>query len=156
MPHPRTIAGLPLLALVLLAGACTGGPFDASGARAELRAARAAWQRERPADYAYTVGRVCYCGQEVAGPVRVEVRGGRTVSVQTLAGQSLRPGAFDGLDTVEELFDAVGEAIEADPYHLAATYDPERGHPLTLAVDYDRWTVDEEGGFVVSDFTSLP
>ena len=156
MPHSRTIARLPLLALALAAGACTGGPFDASGARAELRAARAVWQRERPADYAYTVGRVCFCGQEVAGPVRVEVRGGQTVSVQTLGGQSLRPGAFDDLDTVEELFRVVEDAIEADPYQLSAGYDTERGHPLSLAVDYDRRVVDEEGGFVVSDFTALP
>jgi hypothetical protein len=155
MPHPRTIAGLPLLALALVAGACTGGPFDASGARGELRAARAVWQRERPADYAYTVGRVCFCGQEVAGPVRVEVRGGQTVSVQPLGGQSLRQGAFDDLDTVEELFRAVEDAIEADPYQLSAGYDTERGHPLILSVDYDQRVVDEEGGFVVSDFTAL-
>lgn len=155
MSHPRTIAGLPLLALALLAGACTGGPFDASGARAELRAARAVWQRERPADYAYTVGRVCFCGQDVAGPVRVEVRGGRTVSVQPLGGQSLRQGAFDDLDTVEELFRAVEDAIEADPYQLAAGYDSERGHPLTLSVDYDQRVADEEGGFVVTDFVAL-
>ncbi len=152
MSNPRTIAGLPLLALALLAGACSDGPFDASGARDELRAARSVWQRERPADYAYTVARVCYCGHEVAGPVRVEVRGGQT----PLGGQGLREGAFDGLDTVEELFAAVEAAIEADPYQLSAGYDSERGHPLVLAVDYDRQAVDEEGGFVVSDFTALP
>lgn len=156
MSQLRPTARLPLLALALLAGACSGGPFDASGARAELRAARAVWQREGAADYAYTVGRACYCGHEVAGPVRVEVRGGRTVSVQPLGGMSVRQGAFDGLDTVEELFAAVEDAIEADPYRLAASYDPGRGHPLTLAVDYDRRAADEEGGFIVGDFTALP
>ena len=156
MPHPRPTAKLPLLALALLAGACTGGPFGASGARAELQAARALWERQGAADYAYTVRRVCYCAPDVAGPVRVEVRGGRTVSVAPVAGQSLRAGTFDALDTVEELFGAVEDAIGADPHQLAASYDSARGHPLALAVDYDRRAVDEEGGFQVTDFGVLP
>lgn len=156
MPTPRTIARLPLLALALLAAACSGGPFDASGARAELRAARARWEAGGAADYAYTVRRVCFCGPEVVGPVRVEVRGGRTVSVSPLEGRTPAPGAFDRLDTVEEMFASVQDAIDADPYLLDARYDPARGHPVSVAVDYDRRAVDEEGGFAVTDFVVLP
>lgn len=45
--------------------------------------------------------------------------------------------------------------IDADPDRLAAAYDAARGHPLTLAVDYDLRAVDEENGFTVTDFTAL-
>jgi hypothetical protein len=156
MTHFRSIARLLPLALAALAlQACTGGPFDASGARAELRAGRALWQREGVADYAYTIRRVCFCGPEVAGPVRVEVRGGQTVRVETSSGRTIAPGAFDQLDTVEELFATIAEAIERDPHRIMAGYDPARGHPVSLFVDYDRRTVDEENGFEVSDFVVL-
>ena len=146
---------LPLALAALARQACAGGPFDASGARAELRAGRALWEREGPADYGYTIRRTCFCGPAASGPVRVEVRGGRTVSVSTLGGQSVARGDFDRLDTVEELFEAVEDAIEADPYQLTSAYDPARGHPVALAVDYDRYTVDEENGFQVTDFVAL-
>lgn len=156
MTHVRPTARLLQLALAAVAlQGCTGGPFGASGARAELLGGRALWQREGAADYAYTVRRVCFCGPEVAGPVRVEVRGGHTVSVATPGGQSLAMGAFDRLDTVEELFATVEEAIERDPHHLMAGYDPARGHPVSLYVDYDGRTVDEENGFEVTGFTVL-
>lgn len=156
MPRIRSIARLLPLALAAAAlQACAGGPLDASGARAELRAGRELWQRQAIADYAYTVRRTCFCGQEVTGPVRVEVRGGRTVSVAPFGGQALAAGAFDRLDTVEELFEAVDDAIDRRPHQLTAGYDPARGHPVSLAVDYDRRSVDEENGFEVSDFTVL-
>lgn len=156
MPRIRSITRLlPLAVAALALQACTGGPFDPSGARAELRAGRALWEREGLADYAYTIRRTCFCGPAVSGPVRVEVRGGRTVSVSTLGGQSVAPGAFDRLDTVEELFEAVEDAIRAEPYQLASAYDPARGHPVALAVDYDRYAVDEENGFQVTDFVAL-
>lgn len=156
MTQVRSIARLLPLALAALAlQGCTGGPFDASGARAELRAGRALWQREGAADYAYTIRRVCFCGPEVAGPVRVEVRGGQTVKVETFSGRTLAAGAFDRLDTVEELFATVGEAIDRDPDRIMAGYDPARGHPVSLFVDYDRRAVDEENGFEVSDFVVL-
>ena len=155
MPRLRSAAKLPLLALALLAGACDGGPFGPSGAEAELRAARARWERQGAADYAYTVRRTCFCGPDVAGPVRVEVRGGRTVSVSPFEGRPLFPGAFDRLDTVEEMFASVQDAIDAGPYLLDARYDPARGYPVSVAVDYERNAVDDEGGFVVSDFVLL-
>jgi hypothetical protein len=155
MPTPRTAARLPLLALALLAAGCSGGPFDASGAEAELRAARARWEAGGAADYAYTVRRTCFCGPDVVEPVRVEVRGGRTVSVSAVEGRTPAPGAFDRLDTVEEMFASVQDAIDADPYLLDARYDPARGHPVSVAVDYERRAVDDEGGFAVSDFVVL-
>ncbi len=56
---------------------------------------------------------------------------------------------------MEELFDAVGDAIGRDPYRLSAGYDPARGHPVSLFVDYERYTADEENGFEVTDFAVL-
>jgi hypothetical protein len=75
--------------------------------------------------------------------------------VRTLGGQSVAGGGFDRLDTVEELFEAVEAAIRAEPYQIASAYDPARGHPVALAVDYDRYAVDEENGFQVTDFVAL-
>ena len=155
MPQIRSITKLLPLAVALLAGACSGSPFDASGAEADLQAGRSRWRQQGTPDYAYTIRRVCFCGPEVAGPVRVEVRGGHTVKVETFGGRTLAMGAFDRLDTVEELFAAVEDAIERDPHQLTAAYDPTRGHPVALAVDYDRYAVDEETGFQVTDFVAL-
>ncbi|HEV2147955.1 MAG TPA: DUF6174 domain-containing protein [Longimicrobiaceae bacterium] len=146
---------LPLLALVILAlQACSGGPFDPGQGRAELRAARARWERQGISDYRYTIIKACgECMPESVAPARVEVRGGRTVSVEALFdARPIRREFFDAYDTVEDLFAVIEATLAENPYRFHASYDRRRGHPLSYSVDYDRQMVDDEGGFTVADF----
>lgn len=145
------LAGVPL---ALAVQGCTLEVLGPSPDRDDLREAQALWERQGVSSYRYTVRRSCFCGgPEVLGPVRVEVRGGQTVSVTHLvSGTAVRAGAFDGLDTVEDLFAAVRAALDSDPDELTARYDPVRGHPVRLYADYDVRVADEENGFTVEDF----
>lgn len=151
-------AGQPLLALAALALALQSCALDPPGrpGAADLRASRALWERQELRDYRYTIGRTCECLPEMVGPAVVEVRGGRTVSVTAArSGAAILPEAFERLDTVDELFAAVQEAMARDPDELRVRYDPRRGHPVSFFVDYDRDVGDDEHGFTVESFEPL-
>lgn len=93
---------------------------------------------------------------ESVAPARVEVRDGKTVSVvAATSARPIRPEFFQQYDTVEELFDVIGDAIGRDPYRFGVRYDSRRGYPLEFSVDYDRGMVDDEAGFTVADFEAI-
>lgn len=150
----RSLRALPVpLALALALVGCALGPLGPSGAAGDLRAARAEWERQGIDSYRYTIRRSCECLPEATAPARVEVRGGRTVSVVAAAGgRQLRPEVFEQYDTVEELFAVIEEAIARDPYRFTARYDARLGYPLEYSVDFDREHADDEGSLVITDF----
>lgn len=150
----RAVRALPVpLGLALALGACGLAPFGPGSPADELRAARAEWERQGISSYRYTVRRSCECLPEVTVPARVEVRGGRTVSVVAATrARQVRPEAFGEYDTVEELFAVIGEAIARDPYRFVARYDARFGYPVEYFVDFDREHADDEGGLAITDF----
>ncbi|HEX7242157.1 MAG TPA: DUF6174 domain-containing protein [Longimicrobiaceae bacterium] len=122
----------------------------------ELRASREQWEGAGVADYRYTVRRTCVCERDVAGPVLVEVREGRTVSVTPVErGVELRREAFDSLDNFRELFSYVEVALNGEHEVLAAEYDSRWGYPVSLYVDPRRGEIEDERGFVVEWFEPL-
>lgn len=146
----------PLAALVPLALlACALDPFAAQGP-GDLRANRAVWERQELRDYRYTIVRSCECLPEMSGPAVIEVRDGRTVSVTPAqGGRAVLRESFERLDTVEELFAAVRDAVDRDAHSLRVRYDPRRGYPAEFFVDYDREVADDEHGFTVTGFEPL-
>lgn len=116
--------------------------------------ARARWAAARPAAYAITLRRGCFCGQEAVGPAAVEVEGQAVVArtyVET--GQAVPARWAPFFPPVEGLFDLIGDAIAADAASLDVTYDPAFGHPTRVTVDYDARVADDELDLVVLSFS---
>lgn len=161
MRNARPAAGRVALLVLLPALAALGGCSDPSAPEGSedsfLRHNQALWTRAAIRDYRYTVRNVCNCGPETVGPVRVEVRDGATVSVTAVeSGRAIVPGAFDGLDTVEDLFATIRAALDERPDMVAVRYDTTRGFPDAFLVDPAWNAADDERGFAVGDFEPLP
>ena len=155
MKGARTLLGTLTLAALALSG-CEFGPTETGRHRAEreaLRAARSRWESRGPADYGYVVASTCFCAQDAAGPVRVEVRGRQTFSsTYVSSGAPASPKYFSSRDTVDDLFDTIHRALEDAPDEVRVTYHRELGYPVEAYFDFDRRTADEEQGFTVREF----
>ena len=136
------------LALLLLTG-CAG--FRLAGVRAELNRAEARWQQAAIEDYAFAFRWVCFCPFE---QVTITVRGGVVESVVPLEPDQpvFDPSRYG---PVEDLFAFVRDAIDRRAAEIVAEYDPMTGVPRSAAVDYLRYAVDDEIGFVLEGFTEL-
>lgn len=159
---PRVRATILFGTLVLLSGGCAPAPRpdpDAGmGTPAEVLAAnRARWTAAGIDDYRMTVQPQCFCP-----PLRftVEVRDGVPVShafddpaEDARIGELNQERAAE-LDTVEELFAMVENALEPAPATLRAAYG-EQGWPREFWVDVSEMMADEEHGFTVTDFQPL-
>jgi hypothetical protein len=154
----RRLRLLAVLALALGLHACSLLPFESGETtRERLREARALWERQGIRSYRYTVAMTCFCPPERVGPVVVEVRDGATVSVTSAnQGRTVAPGAFAGLDTVEELFAFIEQGLGKKPDETRTEYHPELGYPTAVRFDYERNAIDEENGILVSAFERLP
>lgn len=137
-------------ALPLAASACEGDPFF-TDARDELEEARRRWERSEPDAYFYTVARLCFCGD--VGPIHVTVVNGAVVSrVYAANGQPVPADRFTGMDTVEELFEVLEDALDRDPADFEAGYDSRLGYPVSAFIDFSANVIDEEDGFTVTNF----
>ena len=148
-PRARRLLALPLAALLALV-ACG----DPTGPGAELRDARRRWATARPAAYRMTIEWSCFCG--LRGPVEVVVRDGVVHGRRIVAtGEQLFGADYENVyPPVEGLFALVDEAIERDADWVEATYDPERGYPVEIAIDHRGDVADDEYFVRVRDFAA--
>ena len=128
-----------------------------TGPLADLERNERLWERVRPTSYVYAVERLCFCGLEARGPVRVTVVGG-DVSDRTYvdSGDPVPAPLGDLFPTVDGLFDVLLDAIEREAHRIDVTYDPISGVPLDLWIDYLETCADEELGFSVTETVRLP
>lgn len=126
-------------------------PFDTDGdsrALIELERARRAWRVAGIADYDFVLERTCFCGEEARGPVAMEVRDGVVVSRTYVGSGEPVPADFHPwFPPVEGLFDQIEDAIDRDAHRINAEYDPVRGHPVRIWIDYRENVADEEQGW---------
>ncbi len=147
---------LPVLLLSALGG-CDFANTDGFQ-RDKLSEARTLWNGKNVSSYSYVLELQCFCAPaNQLLPVLVTVQNDAVASVlywdedpdeRTPAPASV----FGPYDTVEELFDFIGDAINQDADVLQVGYDPEYGFPSVVNVDY------ESGGneqllFFVTQFT---
>ena len=139
--------GLGLTTLLLL-GACTSPTTPEN----DLADYRTLWEAQRLTDYTFDVSRVCYC--QFMGDVRVTVQGGVITGVTELASEVARdPETFR---TIDGLFDLVQDAYDRDAHEVQVDFDPDRGYPTRIWIDYVEMMMDEEMGFtLLSDVTAL-
>ena len=136
-----------LTALVLLS-ACAS-PTTPENDLAEYRAL---WEAQGLRDYTFDVRRVCYC--QFMGDVRVTVQDGVITGVTELASEVAHDPEF--FRTIDGLFDLVQDAYDRDAHEVQVDFDPDRGYPTRIWIDYVEMMMDEEMGFtLLSDVTAL-
>jgi hypothetical protein len=139
--------GLRLTTLLLL-GACTSPTTPEN----DLADYRTLWEAQRLTDYTFDVVKNCYCLGRA--DVRVTVQGGVITGVTELASEVARdPETFR---TIDGLFDLVQDAYDRDAHEVQVDFDPDRGYPTRIWIDYVEMMMDEEMGFtLLSDVTAL-
>lgn len=145
---------LPTLRLLLVPAlaACADIPTEPAPLHDFDRALQR-WEAAAPFAYRYRVQVNCFCGEERTRPVSVVVVNGQTVSL--LYADSLTPAdtvLFSDVRTMDRLFARLRSILDNGPASFTATYDPGLGFPTTVWADPVAQVVDEEVGYVVTDF----
>jgi len=144
------LAWLAVFGLSLAACGASLGPVDER--LVDLEANQARWDSSGPGSYVYGVERLCFCGVEYRGPVRVTVVDGSAVEhVYIDSGLVVPPVVAQAFPTVDGLFSLLRSAIEGDAAEVNVTYDPTLGVPLDFWIDYNLMIADEELGIQVTE-----
>ena len=103
------------------------------------------FERSAPLSYSYTVRINCECTSDVTRPVVVWVDRG---SVEYLYyeddGRAVPLSISNSFPSVEQLFDAIQDAIDRNADFVDVEYDFTYGYPTSVYIDYDRRVADEE------------
>lgn len=144
------LPSLVLLVLLALPG-CSTGPTEQLAA---LNRARDRWAEQNIPAYAFTIRRACFC----AGPLNIEVQVNQTVVTRTDLDTGLPVDPqFAGLaPDIPGLFQMIETEIRRPPAALEAVYHPGLGYPTSFSVDRIRDAIDDEFGFTLTAFRTLP
>jgi hypothetical protein len=139
-----------LLTLATLATACSD-PADDHG----LAAARKQWVDHLPASYSFTWMQGCECIGDMTRPIRIGVTAGQLTTAvfvddQRAVGEPVR----GSLLTIDGVFDKIQNAFDQGAAEVTVAYDPARGYPRSVFVDYSRQVADEELSLQISDFAA--
>ena len=111
----------------------------------EMDRHRALWIAAGITSYRYDYQRSCECGPDMLRPVSIEVIEGSVTSVTFLDdGLLAQSSTFNAFATIDDLFDMIDEAVQANAESLVVTYDPTLGYPTLLSVDYRIEIADDE------------
>jgi hypothetical protein len=149
MTHRRPplwrLATLALMTVAVSSCDVLGVTIGGDGHRRRLELQEARWASQNISAYRLMYQRDCFCGSLFTAPVVVEVRGGNIATAQYA--ESDEPIPLDmqqHLPTVESLFAIIRDAIDRDSDMIDVTYDPVRGYPRKIAIDYRFNTADDE------------
>jgi len=145
------------IGLVALAAAVVA--FAAAGQQRELAAGRSAWRAAALGNYEYGYRKFCECHPDSPPETVVTVRAGKVVGVRH------RPVGFANevqaeqrnlqfYWTVDGLFDLIDAAL-ARGANVRASYDPTRGFPTQVYIDYDANFIGDELDVRLTTVTEL-
>ena len=141
----RTFLSAALILSPLAACDSITGVEDLDREQSELDRNWDRFERYAPLSYPYSVRVACNCPRDVTRPVAVWVDRG---SVEYLFyeddGRSVPFSYSDSFPSVEQLFDAIQDAIDRRADYIGVDYDPTYGFPTSVYIDYDRRVADEE------------
>ena len=131
------------LSAVLLLAAC--GSDSPTAPVNHLGEQRALWASQDLTNYTFDVTKVCYwlC----MGDVRVTVKDGVITGVTELASEVARDP--DTFRTINGLFDLVQDAYNRNAHEVHVEFDPSRGYPTQIGIDYVRMIADDEMDFTL-------
>jgi hypothetical protein len=121
----------------------------------DFQAHRAAWASRRPAAYAVTIKRRCFCP---LWSVRVKVAGAEVEHVDFLNTPSNLSDFADRRfypRDVDSLFKILDDAYTSRAYKIDVVFDDSLGYPTSAFVDRDRDTVDDEQVFELEKFEAV-
>ena len=125
---------------------------DLTGPGARYADARRQWLTTRPNRYEYKLHVSCFCGFPPQ-PVTITVQGGTIVSAIDATGTPIVAQFRDTYPSIDGLFAVIQGAIDRDAYQLDVSYDPARGFPTSIAIDYRQNIADDEISYTVTGFT---
>ena len=141
-PRAASVFTAILLLSSLACGGSTGPEVDRLGEQ------RALWQALGLNDYTYDVQRICFCPFREG--VRVTVVDGAVAGATDLAtGEVLEPNEVQWYLTIDDLFDLVQDAYDENAHEVQVEFDPSRGYPTRIYIDYSEMIADEELGFTL-------
>ena len=136
---------IPFLAVVAAGPVANCGVVDPDSRSEELESQRALWRSQGIQHYSMEFRASCFCGAEFVDLVIVDVVDDSIHSVLVkdtgLPVQFMPPDAWL---TVEELFDAIENALENDAHELEVTYDVELGYPDYIYIDRIEMAIDDD------------
>lgn len=142
----RSLRSASLVALI----AASGCHSATTAPEADLSSARSRWALSQPASYQFTLQRSCECGPSITRAVTVVVRNG------VIAGATYVDTGADAVAgiafSVDGLFGVIDDAIARKAAVVAARYDETRGFPVSIFIDQNAVTVDDEFSIVISNF----
>jgi hypothetical protein len=129
-----------LTILATLVAGCT----SSSSEQAELLDARDRWNELGLGFYSFVWNHSCEC-IDAGRDIDVEVVDNRIVSARYSNDQTQVPEQnLGGIQTVEEVFATIEDAIADGAFQLRVEYDAALSYPTLVSVDYDKQTADDE------------
>ena len=144
------------LGVVMLAVAGCG--TDPNGdLRAEYEQQRAMWEATNTADYTYQLRISCFCPSGPF-PVLVTVEGGMVAALEWVdAPQDFSdpdPDADFYGKTIDDLYDIIRDALDAEADGIAVTYNHTAQYPANISIDFFVNAVDDEITYEASSLTA--
>jgi hypothetical protein len=133
------------VAMALVVGTAACGllePDPWADRQAALDASRAVWDDAGITAYVYELRRECYCA--LAGDFTVTVVDGVVVRAERPEHGLIPAEEFQFVETVDDLFGAVQEAIDERAFRFTVAYHPELGYPTVVDLDPIKNAIDEE------------
>lgn len=147
----RKILGTLLMTVAAASGACTDSPNDHG-----LATARAQWTSHAPATYTVVSARGCECPTEVTRPTEITVTSNQITSAVYVDDRTPVAEQFRSLlRTVDGVFDDIQSAIDRHADAIDLRFDPDKGYPTLVFVDYSRGIADEELSIQLSNLTAV-
>lgn len=138
----------PLLLCALLSS-CSAFTDPSS----DLDDARARWRSAEPVSYEFTMERLCFCPREITSPVIVQVKAGVVESRRYAdTGAPVDARFTTEFPSIDGVFAIVDAAIARSADKIDAAYDPTRGFPTRIDIDYVTNAIDDELRVRVRDF----
>ena len=141
-------AFLTTSSVAVAAALIAGSAFADEAGLERLAAARALWQSSQSGDYVYGYRKFCDCNRDEPPETVVSVADGRIVEVShrhedTATEVPAREGSLDLYWTIDGLFDKLAQALAGDAV-VRVDYEPQRGFPTALFIDYDAVLIGDE------------
>ena len=142
-------------ALLLATLACAA--LVAAAQPADLAAGRNAWRAAKLVDYEYGYRKYCACHPDSPPETVVTVRGGEVVGVRHRPVGSPNEVRAEARNlkyywTIDELFELI-ESAQRRGAQVRASYDPQRGFPTEIHIDYDKNAIGDELDVVLTTVT---
>jgi len=149
----RTTARILSLLPLSLIAAC-GNAVDVDSLQDNVARHRALWDQAGVGSYRFDFLRSCLC--QGIEPVTIEVTNDIIVSVINRNTEEILPTEeFTFYVTVDDLFDAVQDAIQQHVYSVEASFDPVLGYPTRILIDPGRFVSHDEVTMLTSSLQPL-